>query len=43
MLKRGNLHTAERIEIINRYIELFGRETIEYIVADREFIGEDWI
>ena len=43
MPKRGNSHTAERTEIINRYIELFGRETIEYLVADREFIGEDWI
>lgn len=43
MPKRGNSHTTERIEIINRYIELFGRETIEHLVADREFICEEWM
>ncbi len=43
MPKRGNSNTAERTAIINRYIELFGRETISFLVADREFIGEDWI
>ena len=41
--KRGNSDTQERIRIINRYIKLFGRETIKCLVADREFIGGDWI
>lgn len=43
MPKRGNSNTTERKAIINRYIELFGRETIAFLVADREFVGEDWI
>jgi hypothetical protein len=41
--KRGNSNTQERIELINRFIKLFGRERIEYLVADREFVGQKWI
>jgi hypothetical protein len=41
--KRGNTHTNERIEIINRYIGLFGSQTIDCLLADREFVGEHWI
>lgn len=43
MPKRGISHTKERIQIVNRYIRLFGKETIQYLVADREFVGEHWI
>ncbi len=43
MEKRGNSNTTERIDIINRYIELFGRDTIAYLVTDREFVGKDRI
>jgi len=43
MPKQGNSHTAERIEIVNHYIRLFGKETIQYLVTDREFVGEHWI
>jgi hypothetical protein len=41
--KRGNSHTQERIAIIERYIRLFGYQTIDALLADREFIGENWI
>jgi len=41
--KRGNSHTGERIEIINRYIRLFGLDTVDCLLADREFVGEQWI
>ena len=41
--KRGNSNTKERIELIERYINLFGIETIDAILADREFVGEDWM
>ncbi|MDR0794455.1 MAG: IS4 family transposase [Tannerella sp.] len=41
--KRGNSDTDERIRMINRYIRLFGRETIDCLLADREFVGEHWI
>jgi hypothetical protein len=43
MPKRGNSHTKERIQIMNHYIRLFGKQTIQYLVADREFVGEHWI
>ena len=41
--KRGNSDTPERMKMINRYIRLFGRETIDCLLADREFVGEHWI
>ena len=41
--KRGNSHTQERIAIIERYIRLFGYQTIDALLADREFVGENWI
>ena len=41
--KRGNSDTPERIRIMNRYIQLFGHETIDCLLADREFVGERWI
>jgi len=41
--KRGNSNTPERIKIMERYIRLFGIETIDCILADREFVGNKWI
>ena len=41
--KRGNSNTDERISLINRYIKLFGKESILCLVADREFVGEKWL
>jgi len=41
--KRGNSSTDERIALIERYIRLFGREGIESLVADREFVGNRWV
>lgn len=41
--KRGNSNQAEREALISRYISLFGAGSIESILADREFIGDDWI
>ncbi|MDD3079269.1 MAG: IS4 family transposase [Paludibacter sp.] len=43
MPKRGNSHTTERIQIVNHYIRLFGKESLLYLIADREFVGEHWI
>jgi len=40
--KRGSSHIDERIGIMNRYIVLFGKQTIKELLADREFIGERW-
>lgn len=41
--KKGNSNTKERIGLIARFTSLFGKECIEAIVADREFIAEEWI
>lgn len=40
--KKGNSNTKERIELFNRFFEHFGKQRINYIACDREFIGEDW-
>lgn len=41
--KRGNSNTQERIDLINRFIALFGKDCIKSLVADREFVGKKWI
>lgn len=41
--KRGNSNCEERIELIKKFIEQFGKDCIEAIVADREFIGKQWL
>jgi hypothetical protein len=41
--KRGNSNTQERIDIIEHFVRLFGKCAIKQLVADREFVGEDWM
>jgi hypothetical protein len=41
--KKGCSDTRERIALIEDYLRLFGRQSIEFICADREFIGVDWL
>ena len=41
--KAGNSNTAERIELIEDFIKIFGVDKIECLTGDREFIGEEWI
>ena len=41
--KKGNSNSLERIELIERFIRLFGKECIASVVADREFIGDKWL
>jgi hypothetical protein len=38
----GNSTTQERLELVDRLLKLVHPEQIEALVADREFIGEDW-
>jgi hypothetical protein len=40
--KRGNSDQKERIALMERFIQLFGVESIDFLTADREFIGDDW-
>ena len=41
--KRGNSNCKERIDLVTRFIRLFGTNCIDCLMADREFVGDDWI
>ena len=43
MPKFGNSSTTERIELMQRYIDMFGAKNIDCLLADREFIGDPWL
>jgi|GEM_PF-1118801 len=40
---RGNSNTETRIDLLNEYISIYGTDRIEYLMGDREFIGNDWL
>ncbi len=40
--KQGNSNQRERIALMKRFISQFGRDGIQGILGDREFIGEQW-
>lgn len=40
--KRGNSNSLGRMALMERFIRLFGKECIQDLVADREFIGDKW-
>ena len=40
--KKGCSDTAERIQLLEQYLKLFGRDSVDFVTADREFIGRDW-
>lgn len=41
--KFGNANTWGRIQLIERFIRLFGIESLDCLTADREFVGKRWI
>ncbi len=41
--KKGNSATSERKKLIEQILEIIPLEGIEIILADREFVGEEWI
>ena len=41
--KKGNSNTTERIALMDRFMRLFGEDSINSLVADREFVGDDWV
>lgn len=41
--KSGNSDHIDRIDIIELFINVFGKDKIESILADREFIGDKWL
>ena len=40
--KKGNSNTSERIDIMKRFLTLFGPSSLTCLFADREFIGVEW-
>ena len=40
--KKGNSNTRERCELWNRFLEIFADRQIDFLSADREFVGEEW-
>jgi hypothetical protein len=40
--KKGNSNTQERIDLLDRFIKIFGLSRIDCLLADREFIGKAW-
>lgn len=38
----GNSNTAERIQLMQRFINVFGTGNIAALLADREFVGDGW-
>jgi len=41
--KQGNSNCKERIALVDRFIRLFGTNCIDCLMADREFVGDEWI
>lgn len=41
--KKGNSNTRERIALMKRFIKKFGKLHIKGLLADREFIGKEWL
>lgn len=41
--KKGNSNQEERIDLLQRFINAFGKERIGKVIGDREFIGEKWL
>ncbi len=41
--KGGSSNTKNRIDLIEKFISIFGKERIECLLCDREFIGNQWV
>ena len=41
--KQGNSDHIDRIDLIELFIQVFGKHKIEVLLADREFIGDLWL
>ena len=39
--KKGNSNSNERCELIQKFINTFGADKIQYVLADREFVGKE--
>ncbi len=40
--KKGNSNTDERIDLLDEFFAVFPTAQVDYLTADREFVGVDW-
>lgn len=40
--KRGNSNFSERKSLVSQFLATFGKDKIVHLLADREFVGNDW-
>lgn len=43
LLKGGSSNTTEQIDLLQKFVEVFGADRIRSVMADREFIGKKWL
>ena len=41
--KQGNSNYIDRSDLIKKFIKCFGKDRIECVIGDSEFIGKNWI
>jgi hypothetical protein len=41
--KKGNSKSAERMDLLDRFQEIFPDAQVAYLCGDREFIGKEWL
>ena len=43
LCKAGNSSTAERVALLERFLDQFPAASVAYLCADREFVGKEWL
>ena len=41
--KKGNSNSEERMDLIDRFYEIFPDAEVNYLTGDREFVGKEWL
>ena len=41
--KKGNSHSDERMDLLDRFYSIFPDAKVAYLTGDREFIGKAWL
>jgi hypothetical protein len=41
--KKGNSHSDERMDLLDRFQEIFPDVAIDFLSGDREFVGKEWL
>ena len=41
--KKGNSNSDERMDLLDRFYQIFPNAEVAYLTGDREFIGKPWL